>query len=502
MGFEELDDFDTAWRRRRQDPQTALHVAQRLRDRASATGDDVLRGRALTLEGACHALRNDYMPALRALLEAVAILDEAASADDRAPALAEYGYLECVLGEVSTGMERLLDALALYEQLGDLAGAAATLNRIGVTFYSRGDLTDARQAYERCLALHEDLQDEVAAAGVRNNLAKIATAEGDVLAARALLHTARRAFAAAGEWRGVAMTEHNLAMADEVAGALADARSGYEAALRNYGRAGHLHGAVESRMRLGRLVGADEPGRATSLLLQAHGDAERLGLPRECAQSAEALADLCEDLGKPTEALRWLRHLREVERSLFDTASEQRVRALQVRYQLERLERDRITDALTGLLNRRGLQQVLDEAVRRRVDGRPTALLLLDLDDFKQVNDRFSHAVGDQVLRRVATLLQASVRPTDACARYGGEEYVVVLADCDHVQAHRIAEDVRVAVRDDGRWAELAHGLEVTTSVGVAELRVGMDGELLLQAADRALYAAKHAGKDRVLAAS
>ena len=157
-----------------------------------------------------------------------------------------------------------------------------------------------------------------------------------------------------------------------------------------------------------------------------------------------------------------------------------------------RAEHDRLalavhTDPLTGLLNRRRF----DDWVARGPAEVPTALLLLDLDGFKQVNDRFGHGVGDQVLRRVGLLLRASVRPGDVAIRQGGDEFAVVLtgAELDVLSVQARAEALVKAVGDEP-WELVRPGLRVATSVGAA-VGSGVAPEQLYRAADDALYRAK-----------
>ena len=494
-----VDELNRAWQDRRADPEGALQAARQVAATAASDGDDLLLGRALTVEGACLVACNEYEAGLRALLAALPRLQDAAP-PALAMALAEVGHVECVLGDPSSGLDHLLEALALSEQIGDRAGAAATLNRIGIAFLALGELDDARRSFERCLALHEHLDDGVAEAGARNNLAKVATRQGDHGAALDHLAAARRGFEAAAEPRGVAMTDHNTALVHVATGDAAAARPLLEHAIDGYLAAGHPHGAVEARTDFARLLDPDEPERALAMFELAHTEAERLALPRECAAAAEALADLHRQRDEPTTALAWLLHLRQVERQLFDQTSDRRLRALQVRHQLEQLQRDSVTDMLTGLLNRRGLERVLEQAaLRRRSADEPVSVVLLDIDDFKLVNDRLSHAVGDEVLRRLGTVLRETVRPEDVCARLGGEEFVVVLAGCELAGAHRVADDLRGAIAGSDHWAALDPALQVTVSVGVAALGTGPGVSEMLAPADRALYAAKDAGKNQVV---
>ena len=133
---------------------------------------------------------------------------------------------------------------------------------------------------------------------------------------------------------------------------------------------------------------------------------------------------------------------------------------------------------------------------------RPLALLLLDLDHFKRVNDTFGHTVGDAVLRELARRLQECVREVDTVARYGGEEFVIICPETDAEGAGRLADRVCQTVRDD-LFLVGEDAVPVTVSVGVASLpQNGIASGDLVRAADDALYAAKHAGRDRWQSAS
>ena len=160
------------------------------------------------------------------------------------------------------------------------------------------------------------------------------------------------------------------------------------------------------------------------------------------------------------------------------------------------------TDAVTGLFNRRYLEtHFADLFARARANGTPLVVLMLDIDAFKPVNDRFGHAAGDRALQAVATRLSASVRGSDMVVRYGGDELVVVMPDTDLATARRIAERLRATVEatpiggPDARAADVC----ITVSIGVAALEPGdVDGPALLGRADAALFVAKRAGRNRV----
>jgi diguanylate cyclase (GGDEF)-like protein len=165
----------------------------------------------------------------------------------------------------------------------------------------------------------------------------------------------------------------------------------------------------------------------------------------------------------------------------------------------ELLEQLSFTDGLTRLPNHRYFQDRLHlEAKRSDRNGDPLSLLLIDIDDFKSLNDRYGHAEGDEVLRRVAHTINNTVRETDLPARYGGEEFAVIGARTGAPGALALAEKLRQAV-STARFRASEPGsddLHVTISIGVSVY----DGDLkeLFNDADRALYRAKGAGKDCV----
>jgi diguanylate cyclase (GGDEF)-like protein len=191
------------------------------------------------------------------------------------------------------------------------------------------------------------------------------------------------------------------------------------------------------------------------------------------------------------------------EREMLRTLAEQAAMCLENLALHERVQRLAATDELTGLINHRRLQEVLEREVRRAERyGSSLALVMLDVDDFKDVNDRHGHQQGDRVLRAVADAVQTTVRDVDFVARYGGEELAVALPEMEATGAAAVGERIRQAIeaavvrtRDGG-----AHS--VTASIGVAVLDPDSPARQdLIAAADGALYAAKRGGKNRVVVA-
>jgi diguanylate cyclase (GGDEF)-like protein len=164
-------------------------------------------------------------------------------------------------------------------------------------------------------------------------------------------------------------------------------------------------------------------------------------------------------------------------------------------------------DPLTGVLNRRGLEERMEsELSRAQREQASLAVALFDLDHFKAVNDLHGHEIGDRVLTWLGVVLQEQVRGVDIVARSGGEEFVVILPGEDLGAACAFAERVRCALNDRGPQSRRARsgvedGLELTVSGGVAAAIAPPDGHALIEAADRAMYRAKRAGRNRIVAA-
>jgi len=169
-----------------------------------------------------------------------------------------------------------------------------------------------------------------------------------------------------------------------------------------------------------------------------------------------------------------------------------------------RLEEVSVTDPLTGLRNRRYLDQRLDEEISRcRRYRNPLSLVMIDLDLFKAVNDKFGHPVGDKILAEVGKLLSQRVRLGEVAARIGGDEFAVLLPNTDFDGASAFAQWADEAMRDLASTVKECPGLVVAGSAGVAQLQSGWSSDDLIKAADKSLYEQKQARHDeRVASAS
>ncbi len=236
-------------------------------------------------------------------------------------------------------------------------------------------------------------------------------------------------------------------------------------------------------------------------------------------EAHKALAAHFEVKGDYAKALEHHRHYAELEIKTLRDVNEKRTEALSVKFELERLQQEQeiyrlksvelaqaveqleqlsSRDSLTGLYNRRYLDEHLARAFAEAHGLQQNLTVLIsDIDNFKGVNDRFSHAVGDEVIRVVAKIFGDNIRGSDVVARYGGEEYVAVLKNTSLPQAQGVAEKLRRKVASYD-WSPLHPELAVTVSTGLcAEVSLGHH-EKMLAAADAKLYEAKRTGKNNV----
>jgi diguanylate cyclase len=176
-------------------------------------------------------------------------------------------------------------------------------------------------------------------------------------------------------------------------------------------------------------------------------------------------------------------------------------RSSELKSAYKRIEELAELDELTGASNRRCIMRMLEEEIARSErNGAPCSIALIDLDWFKRINDAYGHPTGDEVLRTFSITMFANIRTVDRFGRYGGEEFLLVLPDMDTERAVRALDRLRAIIADLD-WSAFSPGMRVTISAGVAALKPEETPDTFLARADRALYAAKARGRNRIVRA-
>lgn len=260
----------------------------------------------------------------------------------------------------------------------------------------------------------------------------------------------------------------------------------------------------EIRHRIGRndkLLILQKPFNSIEVLQLATALCRKWDLARKVACQVNELSQLVEE--RTMELRQANRQLTEFNEALMRTVASLEAAQTEVLRQNGELVRLASRDALTGCLNRRAFYALFEEAFAKgREQGSELCCLMVDIDDFKRVNDEFGHAVGDQAIQAVADCLQSGLRLTDMVGRYGGEEFCLMFPRTTLGEATVLAERLRARVAAEaGNRVRMASGMTLTVSIGTSSSVFGARAPLeLIDQADKALYAAKESGRNCVMA--
>ncbi|MBC7956341.1 MAG: diguanylate cyclase [Cytophagales bacterium] len=480
------------------------------------------------------------------------MLREVADDAARADVLCSMAMAFLDLGLNQEALDHISESVEAARACGDARLLCLAYNRVGLTKGHLGRYEEGERFLTESLAMARELQNEEEIYRALTNLGVVASdafdayeSRGDTAAAQQAIERARRhgeealnAARLSGNAYREALTLSNLGRYLGVSG---QAKAAFT--LLDHARALALQNGHRA------LVLACDGNRAELLVREKRHD-EAVPLLTEALANAQELYanSMVQDMhlqlylahkarGDLTEALmhheayhaltkeqleqrndaqsRLMMNRLELDQALFGAersrmqAELQRVRAEQMAAEAERLQvqarelrRYVLADPLTGLGNRRQVERELPRLLSHSLrSGEPLAMAVLDLDHFKQVNDRFGHAVGDAVLMAVADLFRARVRGGDLIARMGGEEFLIVLAHASLEWARDACERLRVAIESHD-WEQVAAGLKVTISIGLCLAGPRLDATQLLEQADLALYQAKNEGRNRVAVAA
>ena len=260
----------------------------------------------------------------------------------------------------------------------------------------------------------------------------------------------------------------------------------------------------EIRDRIGgtdKLLILQKPFNSIEVLQLATALCRKWDLARKVAGQVSELSQLVDE--RTMELRQANRQLTEFNEALMRTVASLEAAQTEVLRQNDELERLASRDALTGCLNRRAFYALFEEAFAEgRRQGSELCCLMVDIDDFKRVNDEFGHAVGDQAIQAVADCLQSGLRLTDMVGRYGGEEFCLMFPRTTLGEATVLAERLRARVAAEaGNRVRMASGMTLTVSIGTSSSVFGARAPLeLIDQADKALYAAKESGRNCVMA--
>ena len=198
-----------------------------------------------------------------------------------------------------------------------------------------------------------------------------------------------------------------------------------------------------------------------------------------------------------TESHELTRRFNDIQNTLTDEVERASLTIRKLSERIVELETTAALDPMTKVLNRRSMDLYLEEMVAMQNDHMPLYLLMIDVDDFKEINDNYGHIAGDKVLMVLANIMKSTLRDSDRIFRYGGEEFVIVLNRLDDEGCLAVTQRILSLARNN-KLIYKQHHFSVTLSIGVASLKRGDTVETLINRADKALYRAKNRGKDQM----
>lgn len=542
---EALELLERAWELRPSDPKTGAELAARGMELARVGHDDHLLGLAHRTAGYYRYTAGEYEEALNHLSQG---LDIGILCDDQGLQADCANFIAAVyanLHDFEKATDQLAVVLRIARETNDHLREAHCLNNLGYLSYSNRDLPKSREFRLESLDLNRALDNKLGQAQALIGLANIAFDLGEAAEAVSAAHAAAALAHQAGntETKNIATS-----IAGKAAARLGDPARGKQLlteAIEEAHTAEFLGLAAQAHLDLGQIhhqLGewkqARENYEKALLLAQQHGRKDVV------METLLHLSELCAQEGRHQDAFELYRQHHDVEREIHNQTVAMQTRALMTQLEVERakseaqiyrlktielasanealerlnseksglvhmleeqsrlLERQLSEDGLTGLFNRKHIEGVLQhEFLNGRVTRRPLSIAMADIDHFKQINDQFSHLVGDQVLRTVAQLFQSAVRPSDAIGRYGGEEFLFVFPNTSLIHAQRVCERVQTMIHDFD-WTQLHPNLNVTLSIGVSADPQVANHEKLISLADEQLYEAKRSGRDRICLAA
>jgi diguanylate cyclase (GGDEF)-like protein len=469
---------------------------------------------------------NQYSQAQTYLEQALVLLRELDLTDGLVRALMFKASIDNEQGSNNQALWHLQDALDVLARSPDAILEARVWHVLGIVYADLDETDVAKQHYQRSLAIGQAVQPVARTCATLNNIGLLLMNQGDpvlqtdIRLSRQYLLEAKVFFehslALATKIKSLnleVITRQNLAITVALLGDFEIGLSMLKMALSAAKKQRSQHNIAMINADIGRLfLDSKKSKLALPFFLHAIKNLEELGERTEIMRVHLDLSRVYEALHKYKLALEHFKLHHQFSNQVRSEAATQYAQTMQSQLELEReraralqLEQQNVSlalesrlDALTQIANRRALEEDLERLwLEAQQSGLPLAVVVADIDHFKLVNDQFSHSVGDLVLQQCALLLRRQVRHLDVLARFGGEEFVLLLPNLDEKSAYRFAQRCRKVIAQH-TWQVLEPNLTVTMSFGFASASHAASAQALFRLADDALFKAKKAGRNRV----
>ncbi len=503
--------------------QRALELARQ----CNSPGCPYGKGEAVSLSilGRIASRRCDYLSALSQLQAAQVLLEAVKNQEELTLALRELGWVYFNLGDFPLAIQLLYKSLSNARELGDTNFEARVLNTLGAVYGENGNQQESIDILHKALKYLDTSDDQRLRCLIYNNLAMT---QFEMQAYDDALASASHSLAIAQQLNSPDLLASSLDTTGQIYLAKKDyyAAEGYFVQAQSFYQ-GEGNDPDEITLNLAKAAaGQGCTDDAVRWLRQSLESADARGGKRVKYKIHELLSSIYESQGDFQNAVEHFKRFHEIKSLVYNEETQLKLSNLMVLQQAEttqieaeiyrlknlslrkeisnqrqvvaEMEILATTDALTGLLNRRHLMTLGTYSFEvARQEGQPISVLMMDIDDFKRVNDMFGHITGDKVLRDISASIQTGLRKWDLLGRYGGEEFVAILPKTNVTTAQKVADRIVRKVAAHVTHAG-AHTIQVTVSIGIAQAKItDKNLDKLLERADQALYTAKRSGKNR-----
>jgi diguanylate cyclase (GGDEF)-like protein len=525
---------DLAWEIRNDDSDRAMVLAQEAYE-LSSSGDfadkPYAMGQASSLTTRAYLDRNGPLDqALEKCFQALALIEGEAPNPVVVRSMRTICWLYFYLGEYSNALTYGLKALDIAREGGFKDLIAAVLNSLTMVFAVSGDLDQAFKMHTEALKVAREIHDEMLEMVALNNGANTLLEQGELNRALELATQAWEIAQQLGVSDARADTSDTLGQVLQEMGEFERAEQMLIESLEIDRKTDHEWGQANDLLGLGKFyVSQKKLEQAEADLLKSLEISTKIGSRQMQMECHSNLYQIAEQQGKWEPAFTHLKNFHQLYKENHNEAASKKMSLLKVAHQVETAKRDAeiyhlrneellreieerkkaekaleelaTTDPLTGLFNRRHFFNMADllfaEAARY---NQQLSVMILDIDYFKQVNDTYGHAIGDEALKLLASMIKLTIRSADIAARFGGDEFVLLMSQTNTAQVIKLAQRLRLSLAEKTIPASQIH-LRFTLSIGVSSISVDVNSmDKLLECADRALYAAKNNGRNQVRA--
>lgn len=476
--------------------QRRLDLARSLQEAApEARPYALLLAQALNSAAIIRLDAGDYLAAEPFLVSGLRWARESADAKTETIILSNMAILQSASGQHAEAAATFAEVAWQHKRSGNQAARIKALGNFAECALAQGDISEAETACIEALETVEVQGIRQAEPTLRRLQGRVLCLQGRYEEAEAVLSAGLARASSAGERQSLPLLRAEQGRVAFARGCHATAIELLEEALV---LAGEMNRPSDAREVYSYLAEAAEAAGDFATALRHHKEYHWLSQSLQASAADRRLAVSLASLSVEKAQVQARRASQEAQ-ALAEANIQNEALLQQLRAQAHQLTSLVESDPLTGLYNRRFLDRRLTDllALARR-DGTPLSVAVLDLDNFKSINDRFSHETGDFVLQVASRLLSERLRPGDVLVRYGGEEFVLVLPGLSAGEAGHICERLRTAVSGYA-WRDIRPDLAVTASIGIADRTDADTPEQLVSIADERLYGAKAAGKDRVV---